>query len=184
MRHRKFTFKISRSSAHVRSLLANAVCSLIKHRRITTTLVRAKRIRMIADQMVTLGKDGSLHARRLAIAKLHQPATVAILFDEIAPGFKERQGGYTRIYRLGPRIGDAAEMAIIEFVENDEIVAARGKAQAASNEDAAQPEEVAKTEEAPAAEEAPVAVAEEAPVAVAEEAPVAVAEESNEEVQK
>ena len=178
MRHRKFTFKIGRSSAHVRSLLANAVCSLIKHRRITTTLVRAKRIRMVAEQMVTLGKDGSLHARRLAIAKLHQPATVAILFDEIAPGFKERQGGYTRIYRLGPRIGDAAEMAIIEFVENDEIVAARAKTQTANNADAAQPEEiVAKTEEAPEA------VAEEAPVAVAEEAPAAVAEENSEEGQ-
>ncbi len=129
MRHRKFTFKIGRSSAHVRSLLANAVCSLIQHRRITTTLVRAKRMRMLADQVVTLGKDGGLHARRLAIAKLHQPATVAILFDQVAPGFKERAGGYTRIIKLGPRIGDAAEMAILEFVEADEIVAARAKAQ-------------------------------------------------------
>ncbi len=129
MRHRKFTFKIGRSSAHVRSLLANSVCSLIQHRRITTTLVRAKRIRMLADQMVTFGKDGGLHARRLAIAKLHQPATVAVLFDQIAPGFKERKGGYTRIIKLGPRIGDAAEMAILEFVEADDIVAARAKAQ-------------------------------------------------------
>jgi len=144
MRHRKFTFKIGRSSAHVRSLLANAVCSLIKHRRITTTLVRAKRIRMLADQMVTLGKDGSLHARRLAIARLRQPATVAILFDQIAPGFKERKGGYTRIMKLGPRRGDAAEMAIIEFVEADDVVAARANAQA---ETAAEPPaEEAKTE--------------------------------------
>ena len=137
MRHRKFTFKIGRSSAHVRSLLANAVCSLIKHRRITTTLVRAKRIRMLADQMVTLGKDGSLHARRLAIEKLHQPATVAILFDQIAPGFKERKGGYTRIMKLGPRIGDGAEMAILEFVEADDVVAARAKA--AQKETVAEP---------------------------------------------
>ncbi|NMA21883.1 MAG: 50S ribosomal protein L17 [Lentisphaerae bacterium] len=144
MRHRKFTFKIGRSSAHVRSLLANAVCSLIKHRRITTTLVRAKRIRMLADQMVTLGKDGSLHARRLAIAKLHQPDTVAILFDQIAPGFKERKGGYTRIMKLGPRRGDAAEMAIIEFVEADDVVAARANAQPETATEP--PAEEAKTE--------------------------------------
>lgn len=152
MRHRKFTFKIGRSSAHVRSLLANSVCSLIQHRRITTTLVRAKRIRMLADQMVTLGKDGSLHARRLAIAKLHQPATVAILFDQVAPGFKERKGGYTRIMKLGPRIGDAAEMAVLEFVEADDVVAARANAQTetaveAPAEEVKAPAEEAKTEE-------------------------------------
>ena len=145
MRDRKFTFKIGRSSAHVRSLLANSVCSLIQHRRITTTLVRAKRIRMLADQMVTLGKDGSLHARRLAIAKLHQPATVATLFDQVAPGFKERKGGYTRIMKLGPRIGDAAEMAVLEFVEADDVVAARAKAQTETAAEA--PAEEAKTEE-------------------------------------
>lgn len=125
MRHRKFTFKIGRKPAHVRSLLANAVCSLIKHRRIKTTLVKAKQIRVLADQMVTLGKKGTLHARRRAISKLKQVSTVAILFDEIAPGFQKRQGGYTRIYRLGPRIGDGAEMALIEFVESDDIVASR-----------------------------------------------------------
>ena len=127
MRHRKLTFKIGRKSAHVRSLLANSVCSLIQHGRITTTIVKAKRVRILADQMVTLGKEGTLHARKQAIAKLRQPATVRILFDEIAPGFRNRTGGYTRIYKLGPRIGDGAEMAIIEFVENDEIVAARQK---------------------------------------------------------
>ncbi|MFA6930810.1 MAG: 50S ribosomal protein L17 [Lentisphaeria bacterium] len=146
MRHRKFTFKIGRSSAHVRSLLANAVCSLIEYRRITTTLVRAKRIRMLAEQMVTFGKTGSLHARRLAIAKLHQPAKVKILFDEIAPGFKDRKGGYTRIIKLGPRIGDAAEMAILEFVESDEIVAARN-AQPEITETVATPAVAAAVEE-------------------------------------
>ena len=151
MRHRKFTFKINRSSAHVRSLLANAVCSLIEHRRITTTLVRAKRIRMLAEQMVTLGKQESLHARRLAIAKLHQPAVVGILFSEVAPGFKNRKGGYTRIMKLGPRIGDAAEMAILEFVESDDIVAARAAApadQAAAPQTSETAGEVKATEEA------------------------------------
>lgn len=144
MRHRKFTFKIGRSSAHIRSLLANAVCSLIEYRRITTTLVRAKRIRMLAEQMVTFGKDGTLHARRLAIAKLRQPAKVKILFDEIAPGFKNRNGGYTRIIKLGPRIGDAAEMAILEFVESDDVVAARST-QGETVEIAALPVEEVKT---------------------------------------
>lgn len=152
MRHRKFTFKIGRSSAHVRSLLANSVCSLIEHRRITTTLVRAKRIRMVADQMVTLGKDGGLHARRLAISKLHQPAKVAILFEQIAPSFKERKGGYTRIMKLGPRIGDAAEMAILEFVESDEVVAARAKAQPEAAEKTPANEVQAEQTEAPAEE--------------------------------
>ena len=140
MRHRKHTFKIGRKSGHRKSLLANAVCSLIEHGRITTTLVKAKEIRRLADKMVTFGKMAlneedeekkklkSLHARKLAIATLHQVDKVRILFDTIAPGFKNRPGGYTRIMKLGPRIGDAAEMAIIEFVENDETVAARKSA--------------------------------------------------------
>ncbi len=125
MRHRKFTFKIGRSSAHVRSLLANAVCSLIKHKRITTTLVKAKQLRVVADQMITLGKTGTLHARRQAIAKLHQVDVVCTLFNELAPQYQQRVGGYTRIMKLGPRIGDAAEMAILEFVEPDSTAASR-----------------------------------------------------------
>lgn len=139
MRHRVATFKINRSSAHVRALLANAVCSLIEHNQIRTTLVRAKRIRQLAEQMVTLAKDGSLHARRNAIAKLHQTKAVKKLFDEIGPGFARRNGGYTRIIKLGPRIGDAAEMALLSFVEKDV------------------------EEEAPKTEEAAAVVAEEAP---------------------
>ncbi len=144
MRHRVATFKINRSSAHVRSLLANAVCSLIEHNQIKTTLVRAKRIRQLAEQMVTLGKRGDLHARRLAVAKLHQTDKVKKLSDVVAPGFKNRQGGYTRIIKLGPRIGDAAEMAILSFVETDEQVAA-------ANAPAEAPAEEAKAE-APAAD--------------------------------
>jgi large subunit ribosomal protein L17 len=119
MRHRKYTFKIGRTSAHRRSLMANAVCSLIEHGRITTTLAKAKEIRRQADKMVTLGKVGTLHARRQAIAELHQVDKVAKLFSDIAPGFQERQGGYTRMMKLGPRVGDAAEMCILEFVESD-----------------------------------------------------------------
>ncbi|NLG13349.1 MAG: 50S ribosomal protein L17 [Lentisphaerae bacterium] len=134
MRHRKHTFKIGRTSAHRKSLLANAVCSLIEHGRITTTLVKAKEIRRVAEKMVTFGKIGTLHTRKLAIATLHQVDKVRTLFDVIAPGFKDRPGGYTRIMKLGPRIGDGAEMAIIEFVENDATVAARKAAPAAAEE--------------------------------------------------
>ncbi len=125
MRHRKHTFKVGRTTAHRNAMLANAVCSLIDNGRITTTLVKAKEIRRLADRMVTFGKESTLHARRLAISTLHQVGIVKKLFDEVAPQFKERAGGYTRIMKLGPRRGDAAEMAIIEFVESDEIVAAR-----------------------------------------------------------
>jgi large subunit ribosomal protein L17 len=151
MRHRTATFKINRSSAHVRALLANAVCSLIEHRQIRTTLVRAKRIRQVAEQMVTFGKRGTLHARRLAIARIHQPDKVKILFDEIAPSFKERQGGYTRIVKLGKRIGDATEMCILSFVESDAEVAAAKKAEAEAAAAAPAPAEA--QEEAKPAEE-------------------------------
>ena len=148
MRHRKHTFKIGRTTGHRESLLANAVCSLIEHNRITTTLVKAKEIRRLADKMVTLGKEGTLHTRRLAIARLHQVDKVAKLFSEIAPGFAKRNGGYTRLMKIGPRIGDGAEMCIVEFVENDE------KAEALKAGEAAAPAAEAPAAEAPAAEAA------------------------------
>ncbi|MBP5638392.1 MAG: 50S ribosomal protein L17 [Victivallales bacterium] len=153
MRHRKHTFKIGRRTGHRESLLANAVCSLIEPNRITTTLVKAKEIRRLADKMVTLGKEGTLHTRRQAIAKLHQVDKVAKLFSEIAPGFAKREGGYTRLMKIGPRIGDGAEMCIVEFVENDEKAAAMNKA---ATETAEAPATEAPATDAPAAE-APVA---------------------------
>lgn len=116
MRHRKYTFKIGRSAAHRRSLLANAACSLIQEGRIKTTVVKAKQIRRVADKMVTLGKRGTLHAKRQAVAFLRQPRTVMKLFDEVAPQFQERAGGYTRILKLGQRRGDAAEVCFLEWV--------------------------------------------------------------------
>ena len=119
MRHRKYTFKIGLTSSHRRSLLANAVCSLFKSGRIETTVTRAKQIRRLAEKTITLGKKGTLHARRLAIAKLRQPDVVGLLFSEIAPGYEKRCGGYTRIMRTGRRTGDAAEMCILELVEVD-----------------------------------------------------------------
>src|SRR5437899_1809554 len=100
MRHRKRTAKLGRQFEHRNAMLANLVCSLIKHRRVTTTLAKAKAARSVAEKMVTLGKSGTIHHRRLAVARLHQEDAAKILFKDIAPGFKDRNGGYTRIIRL------------------------------------------------------------------------------------
>jgi large subunit ribosomal protein L17 len=98
-------------------MLANLVCSLIKHKRVTTTLAKAKAARSVAEKMVTLGKSGTMHDRRLASARLHQEDAVKILFGEIAPSHKNRPGGYTRIVKLNQRQGDASHLAILEWVD-------------------------------------------------------------------
>jgi len=98
-------------------MLANMVCSLIKHKRIITSLAKAKAARSVAEKMVTLGKSGTLHDRRLAAARLHQEDAVKILFNEIAPSQKDRRGGYTRIIQMGQRQGDACQRAILEWVD-------------------------------------------------------------------
>ena len=116
MRHQKRGRKIGRDSAHRKSLYANLTSELIVHGRIRTTLAKAKEVRPVAEQMITLGKRGDLHAHRQAVAFLRQKPTVHRLFAEIAPRYAERPGGYTRIIKLGPRLGDAAEMAYIELV--------------------------------------------------------------------
>lgn len=121
MRHRKHTAKLGRKGSHRNAMLANLVCSLIKSRRVTTTLAKAKSARPMAEKMVTLGKKGTIHHRRLAAARLHQEDAVRILFNEIAPRHQERQGGYTRIIKQGrPRRGDAAPTAILEWVGAEE----------------------------------------------------------------
>ena len=120
MRHRKKTVKLGRTSAHRNELLANLVCGLIEHRRIKTTFAKAKAARSLAEKMVTLGKKGTLAARRQAIAKLKQEGLVRVLFDEIAPGFQSRAGGYTRILKLGRRMSDSSEMVLLEWVEDSE----------------------------------------------------------------
>ena len=116
MRHRKKVVTTGRRPDHLRAMLANQVCSLIYEKRIETTVTKAKEVRRLAEKMVTLGKRGSLHHRRLAIAKLHQVDAVRVLFDEIAPGYMNRDGGYTRIIRLGRRRGDSAPTCYLEFV--------------------------------------------------------------------
>jgi len=117
MRHLKRTAKLGRTSEHRNAMLANLVCSLIEHKRVTTTLAKAKAARSVAEKMVTLGKSGTQHDRRLAVARLHQESAAKILFKDIAPVYKDRNGGYTRIVKLGQRQGDASQGAILEFVD-------------------------------------------------------------------
>ncbi len=117
MRHLKRTAKLGRTGQHRNAMLANLVCSLIKHKRVTTSLAKAKAARSVAEKMVTLGKRGTLHDRRLASARLHQEDVVKILFTEIAPAQKDRRGGYTRIVKLSQRQGDASQSAILEWVD-------------------------------------------------------------------
>lgn len=160
MRHLKRTAKLGRTFEHRNAMLANLVCSLIKHKRVTTTLAKAKAARPVAEKIVTLGKRGTLQARRLAAGRLHvqgptvqltkeerrkwreQEDIVRILFEEIAPAFKERNGGYTRILKLEQRQGDAAQRAILEWVA--EFVAAAPEAEEAKPEAGAKTPEAAK----------------------------------------
>ena len=117
MRHQKHTRKLGRTSQHRDAMLANIVASLIIHKRVKTTLAKAKAARPLAEKLVTLGKGGTLHDRRLAVAKIGQKDAVATLFKQIAPGFKDRKGGYTRIVKLGPRQSDSAPVAFLEWVD-------------------------------------------------------------------
>ncbi len=117
MRHRKSGKKLGRDSAHRRALYANLAASLIVHGRVRTTVAKAKAAKPLAEKLITLGRRGDLHARRQALAILPTNDVVHRLFAEVAPRFDDRPGGYTRIVRLGPRPGDAAEMVLLELVE-------------------------------------------------------------------
>jgi large subunit ribosomal protein L17 len=118
MQHNRAGRKLGRTSAHRKALFRNQLTSLLLHERIQTTLSKAKELRPLAEKLVTLGKRGGLHARRLALRDVSQDAAKK-LFEEIAPRFTTRPGGYTRIMKLGQRQGDAAENAILEFVDFD-----------------------------------------------------------------
>ena len=214
MRHRIRKAKLGRTTEHRTRMLNNLVCSLIKHRRITTTLAKAKAARVVADKMVTLGKKGQadgagLQYRRLIAARLQQnPRTffpkkngvsgreqraywrenedvVRILFEDIAPGFENRNGGYTRVIKLGRRQGDAAEMAILEWV-TDADSAATDEAPAATDEpkaEAAAAEAKQVEETAEATDESPEEASAEEPAAEeeTEEAEAAEDETADEE---
>src|SRR5271169_6189285 len=117
MRHLKAGRKLNRTSAHRKALFRNLVTSLIEHEQVRTTDAKAKELRRVAERMITLGKRGSLHARRQALSYIRSRAVVSKLFDEVASRFRERLGGYTRIVKLGHRHGDAAAMSLIELTD-------------------------------------------------------------------
>jgi large subunit ribosomal protein L17 len=155
MRHQKKTIKLGRTADHRRALLANQVCALIQHQRIKTTLAKAKAVRPLAERMVTLGKNGSIHARRRALAVLRQKSVVKKLFDDIAQRSAERNGGYTRIVKLGARKSDSARMAFIEWVDAEHIAEEKPKKEkkAKRKEPEAKPQEITSEAEQPTREE-------------------------------
>lgn len=117
MRHGKIGRRLGRSTSHRIAMFRNMVTSLLNHERITTTDAKAKEIRSVAEKMITLGKRGDLHAQRQAAAFIREKSVVTKLFSQIAPRYKERAGGYTRIIKVGLRPGDSAPVSIIELVD-------------------------------------------------------------------
>ena len=148
MRHARTGKKLGRDSAHRKALYSNLAGALIEHGRIRTTVTKAKAVKPLAEQMITLGRRGDLHARRQATSFLRSRDVVHKLFAEVAPLFKDRPGGYTRIVKIGPRPGDSAEMAYLELVD-EEYVAKEREARTpepAEEEAATESEEVSDTE--------------------------------------
>src|SRR5436305_4663232 len=162
MRHARTGKKLGRDSAHRKALYSNLAGALIEHGRIKTTVTKAKAVKPIAEQMITLGRCGDLHARRQATAFLRSRDVVHKLFADVAPLFKDRPGGYTRIVKLGPRAGDAAEMAYLELVDEEYVARER---------EARTPEPVASAVPDEAAEEAPETEAEAVEAPASDEVP-------------
>ncbi|MBV8078904.1 MAG: 50S ribosomal protein L17 [Actinobacteria bacterium] len=175
MRHQRTGKKLGRDSAHRRALYANLAGALIEHGRIKTTVTKAKAVKPLAEKMITLGRRGDLHARRQATSVLRSKDVVHKLFAEVAPRMGDRPGGYSRIVKLGPRPGDAADMVYLELV--DEPVARRERAQAAPAVVEEQPEAV----DTAAVEEQPEDVSEDVPgdEEASEEAPEPTAEQAD-----
>jgi large subunit ribosomal protein L17 len=122
MRHKIAGRKLGRNPSHRRAMLRNLVTSFLQHERLVTTLPKAKELRPLAEKMITLGKRDTLHARRQVSAYLLDDSTAKKVFDTIAPRFSDRPGGYSRIVRLGPRVGDGADVAVIELLGSDQEV--------------------------------------------------------------
>ena len=120
MRHGNAHRKLNRTAEHRRAMFANMAVALIKHEQIVTTLPKAKDLRPVVEKLITLGKRGDLHARRIAISRLRDADLVKKLIDVLGPRYKDRKGGYTRILKAGFRYGDNAPMAVIELVDRDE----------------------------------------------------------------
>jgi len=119
MRHQNSGRKLNRTHSHRRALFRNMADALVKHEQIVTTLPKAKELRVVMDKLITLGKRGDLHARRLAAARMNDEAMVKKLFDVLGTRYAERNGGYTRVLKAGFRYGDSAPMAVIELVDRD-----------------------------------------------------------------
>jgi large subunit ribosomal protein L17 len=166
MRHARSGKKLGRDSAHRKALYSNLAGALIEHGRIKTTVTKAKAVKPIAEQMITLGRRGDLHARRQATAFLRSRDVVHKLFAEVAPLFKDRPGGYTRIVKIGTRAGDSAEMAYLELVDEEYVAKER---EARTPEPAAEPVADSTPVEEEAAEE-PELTDDEEPEPAADEA--------------
>ena len=150
MRHRKSGRQLSRNSSHRWALMRNLVTALLRDEKIQTTDPKAKELRRWADRVITLGKAGSLHARRQVLGIVQDKSVVRKLFDTIAPRFKDRPGGYTRIIKIGWRRGDAAQMSLIELVAGADEAAAAGKSGGAKKSRRARRQQAAKEAEAAA----------------------------------
>jgi large subunit ribosomal protein L17 len=148
MRHRNYGKKLSRNTAHRRALLRSLVTSLILRERIETTVAKAKAARPVVERMITLGKRGDLHARRLAASYLLDPAALKLLFGDFAQRYAERRGGYTRIVRTGWRKGDGADLAVLELV-GSEVLQKLAEKRAKKAEAKQKAVEKAKAEEQP-----------------------------------
>jgi large subunit ribosomal protein L17 len=139
VRHQKRGRKLGRTASHKKAMLNNMATSLFDHGRVRTTLAKGKELRSMAERLITFAKRGDLHARRRVLRRIRNKVVVAKLFDEIAPTFSERSGGYTRVLKLGPRRGDATEICIVEMVGEElrrdyaEKSESRGKRQAAAD---------------------------------------------------
>jgi large subunit ribosomal protein L17 len=183
MRHGKKVNHLSRTDSHRRAMLANMASSLILHKRITTTLAKAKALRVYVEPIITKSKDDTTHSRRTVFSYLQNKEVVSILFRDIAAKVANRPGGYTRILKMGNRLGDNASMALIELVDYNEVYTS-GDAAAEKKTTRRRGSKAKKSADAPAAKAAPVVAAEEVETveAVAEvEAPVAETEVAVEE---
>ncbi len=134
MRHRKFGKRLNMGVAHRKAMIRNMLTALIEHEEIQTTDTRCKMLKREFDRLVTLGKKGTVHARRLAATKVFGREAVLKLFDELAPRYDGRPGGYSRIYKLGPRRGDGAPVSLIRLIPDDEAIPERTSKKAAAPE--------------------------------------------------
>lgn len=127
MRHRKTVSKLHRTAEHRKALLANLAAALFEHKRIVTTHAKAKAAQRFVERLITLAKSDTLHARRLVLSRVRHKNVMQSLFDEIAPIYVQRNGGYTRVLRMGQRVGDAAEMSVLELVGFEEALSKQAK---------------------------------------------------------